>query len=94
VVVADGTYDGVDGQDTSFLHIKNFSFSGATITASNANYLLSLNMNIDAMVKGCTFLFAENGICGIRNGGWGSFTISIEDCVFTRIWSGGSPSKE
>lgn len=89
VVATDGTYDGAVGHDTSYVHIENCSFSGATVAASNAKYLLSLNMNIDATVKGCSFRFAENGICGRRDGGWGSFTVSIEDCVFTRIWSGG-----
>jgi hypothetical protein len=44
---------------------------------------------INATVKSCVFQFAENGICGVRDGGWGSFTVSVEDCVFIRIWSGG-----
>lgn len=89
VVATDGTFPAPGGHDTGFVHIENCNFAGATALASNAKYLLSLNMNIDATVKGCNFIFAENGICGQRDGGWGSFTVSIEDCVFTRIWSGG-----
>ena len=81
-------YKLLGGNDTGDPVFKNVHFAGASAAVGHAKNLLSLNMAIGALVNKCVFKFAENGIVGPRNGGWGSFTATISDSTFMRISSG------
>lgn len=76
------------GHDSGDAVFRNVHFGGPVNPAGHAAALLSLNQCIGAVVDKCLFDHADNGIVGVRYGGWGSQPATITDSTFMRLATG------